>query len=429
MLVLLPLLSAFGAPLTAPLAAPVAGLPSASAPWWKGNLHTHSLWSDGDDYPELIVDWYKEQGYHFLVLSDHNVLLQGQRWIAANHNKGGEAALKRYAERFGPRWVERRFLQNTQFVRLKTLPEFRPMFEEPNRFLLVPGEEITDQFGTLPIHLNATNPRDLIQPQGGGSVLDVLQRNISALLVQRRLTGRPMFAHVNHPNFGWAITAEDLMLVQGSRFFEVYNGHPLVHNDGDRDRPSMERMWDILLAFRLTQLDLGVVFGLAVDDAHSYHAFERTNSNPGRGWVVVRSPQLKAEPLMAAMEAGNFYSSTGVRLRDFQRGTNSLALTIETEPGIDYATQFIGTRRGFDARSEPVQRSPVDTYPASRRYSDDIGVVLAEVPGPTPRYVANGDEIYVRAKVFSSKVKPNGLVPGETEVAWTQPLVLPRHRR
>jgi hypothetical protein len=23
----------------------------------EGNLHTHSLWSDGDDYPEMIAGW------------------------------------------------------------------------------------------------------------------------------------------------------------------------------------------------------------------------------------------------------------------------------------------------------------------------------------------------------------------------------------
>ena len=27
------------------------------APWfWKGNLHTHSFWSDGDDFPEMVAD-------------------------------------------------------------------------------------------------------------------------------------------------------------------------------------------------------------------------------------------------------------------------------------------------------------------------------------------------------------------------------------
>ena len=50
-----------------------------AARWWKGNLHTHSLWSDGDDYPEMIVDWYKQHGYRFLALSDHNILLQGDK--------------------------------------------------------------------------------------------------------------------------------------------------------------------------------------------------------------------------------------------------------------------------------------------------------------------------------------------------------------
>jgi hypothetical protein len=24
--------------------------------WWKGNTHTHTLWSDGDGAPELVVD-------------------------------------------------------------------------------------------------------------------------------------------------------------------------------------------------------------------------------------------------------------------------------------------------------------------------------------------------------------------------------------
>ena len=28
---------------------------AAEARWWKGNLHTHSLWSDGDDFPESIA--------------------------------------------------------------------------------------------------------------------------------------------------------------------------------------------------------------------------------------------------------------------------------------------------------------------------------------------------------------------------------------
>src|SRR5262245_57751873 len=54
--------------------------PAETAKWYKGNLHAHSLWSDGDDYPEMVADWYKKNGYHFLAISDGNILHQGTRW-------------------------------------------------------------------------------------------------------------------------------------------------------------------------------------------------------------------------------------------------------------------------------------------------------------------------------------------------------------
>src|SRR5687768_9042704 len=55
-----------------------------AARWWKGNLHTHTLWSDGDDFPEMVAEWYRTRDYNFLALSDHNVLSQGIRWMKAD---------------------------------------------------------------------------------------------------------------------------------------------------------------------------------------------------------------------------------------------------------------------------------------------------------------------------------------------------------
>ena len=42
-------------------ALPGSASSSDGARWWKGNLHTHSLWSDGNDFPDMIVAWYREQ--------------------------------------------------------------------------------------------------------------------------------------------------------------------------------------------------------------------------------------------------------------------------------------------------------------------------------------------------------------------------------
>ncbi|NIP78284.1 MAG: hypothetical protein GWM90_03425, partial [Gemmatimonadetes bacterium] len=44
-----------------------------SGEWFKGNTHTHTTESDGDSPPEYVARWYKDHGYDFLVLSDHNV--------------------------------------------------------------------------------------------------------------------------------------------------------------------------------------------------------------------------------------------------------------------------------------------------------------------------------------------------------------------
>jgi hypothetical protein len=396
----------------------------ASGPqWWKGNLHTHSLWSDGDDYPEMIVDWYKSRGYSFLALSDHNILSEGEKWIDPSM-RGGPGALEKYRKRFGDSWIDEREKDGKRMVRLKTLQEFRRLFEEPDRFLLIQSEEITDRFEKLPIHLNATNIRELIRPRGGKSVLEVMQNNVNAVLEQRKKTGQPMIPHLNHPNYGWAVTAEDIIQLQGERFFEVYNGHPRVNNSGDALHAGLDRVWDIVLTRRLAETGGEVIFGIAVDDSHHYHAQAPARSNPGRGWIMVRAERLTPEALIAAMEAGEFYASTGVRLKEVRREGNRLEIRIDAEPGVSYTTQFIGTRKDYDRRSEPVLGTDGKPLPVTRRYSEEIGMVLAEVRGASvATYALAGDEVYVRAKVVSSKPQANPNPEGGMETAWTQPLV------
>lgn len=391
----------------------------SSPKWWKGNLHTHSLWSDGDDYPEMIVDWYKEQGYHFLSLSDHNTLSEGERWIDTTRNNSGAGAFESYLDRFGGDWVETREDTSGHQVRLKTLEEFRDVFEEEDTFLLIQSEEISDRFGIKPIHVNATNIQEKIDPQHGESVREVMQNNIDAVLDQRQRLDTPMFPHINHPNFGWAITAEDLISLMGEQFFEVYNGHPAVNNYGDESRPGLERMWDIITTRRIAR-GLPVMYGIAVDDSHNYHEIAISRANTGRGWVMVKSDSLNASSLIAAMERGEFYGSTGVELEDIKTTERGISLDIKPEEGVAYETHFIGTRIQYDSTSTAVQHN--GAY-VTRSYSPEIGQVLAVVGGSSPAYEFVGDELYVRAKVVSTKPKQNPYREGEMEMAWSQPVV------
>ena len=274
--------------------------------------------------------------------------------------------------------------------------------------------------------MNVTNGRDFIAPIAGDNALTVMQQTIDAALAQRAKTGQPMFPHLNHPNYVWGITAEELMQLHGEQFFEVYNGHSGVHNDGDATRLGTEAMWDAILTRRLAELHLPPMFGLATDDAHHYQTIMLGRQNPGRGWVMVRARWLTAESLIAAMEAGDFYASTGVTLADVKRAGNQLAVEIKPEPGVTYVTKFIGTRKGYDPTSQillpPAGETERKTLP-HRRYSKDVGAVLAEVTGTSASYTLKGDELYVRAKISSSKPKPNASVANEVECAWTQPLM------
>ena len=54
--------------------------PEEAQVWQKGNLHAHSLWSDGDDFPEMIIQWYKDNNYQFLALSDHNTISEEKNY-------------------------------------------------------------------------------------------------------------------------------------------------------------------------------------------------------------------------------------------------------------------------------------------------------------------------------------------------------------
>jgi hypothetical protein len=209
--------------------------------------------------------------------------------------------------------------------------------------------------------------------------------------------------------------------VKSDRFFEVYNGHSGVRNYGDENRPSCERMWDIMLTQRLAELNLPVMYGVATDDAHCYTKWGVGNTNPGRGWVVVRTAKLDADQIVLAMQRGDFYASTGVVLKDVRFENDTLSVEIEARPDVSYKTQFVGTLEGYDPK--PADRFKDPKGFLVNRYSDSIGQVLSEQSGPRAKYRMTGKEIYVRAKVISSAKHPNPFEDGDLEVAWTQPVV------
>ena len=255
--------------------------------WFKGNIHTHTTESDGDDTPENVVRWYRRHGYDFLVLSDHNHL-----------------TLFDYA---GGR---RRF----------------------KRPLMVPGEEVTLSIheGRTPIHINAIGISRVVEPIDAREIVPTMQANVDAII------GAGGIASINHPNSLWSFDHNHIKEVTGATLLEIYNGHPTSNVHGAPGKASYEQIWDgVLSAGR-------VIFGVATDDSHHYKDFHPARSNPGRGWLVVRAESLEVEAILDGLASGRFYSSTGVELADLEQSPEAISLSVRTEKNFIYTTAFIG---------------------------------------------------------------------------------------
>lgn len=295
--------------------------PSVEARWLKGNTHTHTLRSDGDAPPETVVRWYREHGYDFLVITDHDQITAVD---------GGD-------------------------------------------LLLIPGEEVTDRLPKKPLHVCALGLTKVVKPQGGATPVEVLQHDVDAV---RAAGGVPV---INHPNFGWAFGVDELQQLQHVTLLEIASGHPIVNMDGP---PSVETMWDALLIMGRR------VWGVGVDDAHHYGIEPPKGelmARPGQAWVVVRAEKLEAGEILAALERGDFFASTGPMLDTYEVTRENISIAIKPAGQTRYRVQFLSR-----------------------------GKVVQETVGLTATYRIRGDEGYVRAKVLDSNGK----------AAWMQPVVL-----
>lgn len=309
---------------------------AASAPrWYKGNTHTHTLNSDGENTPDEVVRWYREHDYQFLVITDHEYL--------------------------------------TDPAPLNAL------FGRDGRFLLIPGQEVTGRAEGKPVHVNQIGAKKVVMPVSLPTIFDVLQRDVTLVHEAGAI------AQINHPNFGWALSGDDLARVEHATLVEIWNGHPMVNNLGGGGTPSAEAMWDAALTAG------NHLFAIADDDAHHFkpeHLADPASAAPGRGWIYVRAAALTEADILAAIRRGDFYASSGVELADIQSTSSSVTVSIKATTYSRYTTQFIGAR----------------------------GTVLAVSTSNPAVYTVTGAETYVRAKVIESNGK----------MAWTQPAFVNR---
>ncbi len=418
------------------------GVATANGRWYRGNLHMHSYWSDGRAFPEQAVGLYKELGYDFIALTEHNVFADNPacwRPVLEKEAKWPPDVTRPLFDAYRQAWAreaEVRQTEGKEEVRLKTYAEMRRRFYEPGRFLLMPGVEITQTVGGIQVHMNYLNLPDVIPFVKGGALnkkadgevggvselIGVDAREVAALSERLR---RPTMLTLNHPQWVyWDIQPQNLIDNPAVRFFEVCNGGSAFAPHPDARGVTNDRFWDTVNAFRCLK-GQPMLYGIGTDDTH-YYLNRKPDQRLQDAWVMVRGEALTAEALLAAMQAGDFYASTGVTLEDvrFDARERRLSVRVRPEPGVTYRIRFITTKRGFDQAVRTVE-SPAEKGRGARSlavYSDDVGRTASLAEGVAAEYRLAPDDLYVRAKVESSV--PSGYerhFHPEVQVAWTQP--------
>jgi len=399
--------------------------------WFKGNTHTHTLWSDGDDLPESVADWYKQHGYHFLVLSDHNILSRGEKWKTLRADQALPVIAKA-EKRWGRGHVKTRSRNGEKQVRLMPLDEVRDLLEEAGKFIMIEGLEMTTDPSGYSVHTNPMNVSALLEVEKNSdrSAQEELALHESLVHRHEHETGNPVFWQANHPNFRFALTGEQLAAARGLEGVEIMNSSSSCFNLGDGLRPSVERIWDIANTIRLQREGLPAIYGTATDDTHDYHIGDYVMNAPGTSWVMVQARELTPNAITAAMQEGRFYASTGVILKELEFDAEKRELTVEVEKkaGVNYRIEFKGSLKNVSLEFEPVAdvigRNELP-HPVTGNYRDEgIGITFQETEGVRANYKFAGDELYVRAVVHCD-APPYFKYDEYSDLeqkAWTQPV-------
>jgi hypothetical protein len=284
--------------------------------WYKGNTHTHSEFSFDSQSPlEDLMAWYKENQYSFVVVTDHNYF--------------------------------------TDLYSLNSLTHDRTNLVDDS-FILIPGEELTARTN----HVNGLNISYLLSPS------EEISDNFHEIIIANGL------AQLNHPYESQIGAPEIVNSVQGIQvplFIEIFNS---VTDTKFLPASPSEDLWDAVLSTGTK------MWGVAVDDSHTPIDGPFP---PGGGFIYVDADSLDITSIMAAMNEGRFYASSGATISNFLYDRSKYSVETSVMSNI----KFIGAE----------------------------GVILKEVNSTFAEYEFTGNEQYIRARIES-----------ESGVAWTQPV-------
>lgn len=277
---------------------------SESGNWYKGNLHSHTVNSDGLLKPEESVKLFKERGYSFLCFSEHDLYTD-------------------YREEF----------DCEDFIILPGLEASVMLCEKEAPYRGLKAHHIHGILGTKKMQKAAGERvfkgREYVKPIRFYGTWD------GALEAQKLcgyLKSRGCVTIYNHPVWS-RVEPDEFIHTEGLLAIEIFNYNTVNESNTGYDSQS----WDLMLRKGKK------IAAVATDDNHNEGLFDDACG----GFIMVKSKQLTHEDILTNIISGNYYSSAGPEIYDW--GIRNGTAFIECSPV--YRIDFIAGNHMNDGRS------------------------------------------------------------------------------
>lgn len=283
--------------------------------YYKANLHCHTTYSDGRADAEVVKEEYKAKGYSAVAFTDHEHTidcsgLTDDEFIALN---GCELSIS------GPKVDTQSPLPSAKQTHICLIAKD-------------PTNTLTPCYSSKYDYYKFKDVRHLVKHEGEYERVHS-HEGISDIV--RIAHEKGFLATYNHAC--WSLEdATDYLGYEGFDFVEIFNSG-CARNGWYTDETVFANM---LRAGKK-------VFCVAADDNHNIRGFEAPGSEAFGGWVMINASELSYGSLISALEAGEFYASTGPEIHSFYVDDEGYAhVTCSEAKAVHLLTQ--GRRTGLD---------------------------------------------------------------------------------
>lgn len=236
--------------------------------WYKGNLHSHTTVSDGNLTPHESVKLYKDRGYSFMCLSEHDIYTDFREEL----NSDGFILLP------GIECSSILYDENRQRKKIHHL-----------HGILGTTEMQKKSKDSLFKHMEKLEPLVWKGPKTAQEIVNLME-------------AKGCISTYNHPLWS-RVDQDDFIDTKGIFALEIYNHGTVLESNTGYDTTH----WDTMLRKG------NRVYAFASDDNHN----EEFLPDSFGGWIMVKARSLDHDNIINSLIDGDYYSSSGPEIYDF----------------------------------------------------------------------------------------------------------------